>query len=322
MEAPPVPRVILALLALLGLAATVGCRHAPRHDSLVVALADGRAFVAEIDHPARARGAGVLLLGGGYAHDPGWSVPGTVEADGRTVALTISGEPHTDAPRLAAALTARGFVVMRASTVPMGSTRAAAVGFEEGVELAAAALRALRAQPGVARVYLVGHSLGATRAALIADADVAGIVCLAGAYLSYTADSPARLAAAAGGDPVARTAGVDLDSDGAISGWEAAGATLEPIAAPEFRPGVPWAIDRLRGLGTPVLAIFGGLDPISLHGPAVAGLPRAEVVYLAGLGHQLGEEAAGEEWPRVGPIAPKVVQMVAEWLDARDVNPD
>ncbi len=310
------------ILALLGLAMLSACGRAPRSAALSVQLGDGRAFVAELDRPPRARGAGVLLLGGGYAHDAAWSVPGSMESDGRTLALTINGEAHADAPLIASALTARGFVVMRASTVPLGSSEAAPVGFEESLALAAAALRELRAQPGVERVYLVGHSLGATRAALIADADVGAIVCLAGAYLSRTTASPRALAASALGDPASMAAGVDLDGDGVVSGWEGAAATLNASAASEFRPGVPWAIDRLRELGTPVLAVFGGLDPVSVHGPALAALPRAEVVYLAGLGHQLGEEAAGEEWALVGPISPKVVERIAGWLDARDVNPD
>lgn len=278
-----------------------------------VALESGSAFEARIERPVNPNGAGVLLLGGGSAHGVRWSMAGWVDSNGQRVRLTISGEEEADAPRLSRALAERGFVVMTSSTTPSGASQPTALGFEASVDAARGAMERLRQEEGVRRVYLVGHSLGATRAALIADRDVGGIVCLSGAYLSRTSASPRRLAANA---PL--VGGVDLDGDGVIRGWERAAAALERSDDAEFRPGTAWAIDRLSALGTPTLALFGGLDPISVHGPSLERLPNVEVEYLPLLGHQLGPEEDAEPWPLVGPIAPEVVERTVVWLDQLD----
>jgi len=306
-------------LLILFLALLTGCAGAGSR-TIALTIEDGRAFVGRVDAPARTSGAGVLLLGGGYAHDADWSVPGSVMHEGENVPLTINGEPHADAPALVRALTARGFVVVRTSTVPVAGGDMEPVPLAPSVELAAAALRALRAQRGVERVYLVGHSLGATRAALIADADVDGIVTLAGAYLSRTPESPRALSAAALASADAMASARDLDGDGVLRGWEAAAGTLIESDAPTFREGLDWPIDRLRGLGTPVLAIFGGLDPISVHGPTLSRLPNAEVVYVAGRGHNLGPESDEGPWGRVGPMDAGVVERLVDWLAQVDAE--
>lgn len=228
--------------------------------------------------------------------------------------------------------------------------------FPESVALTRAALAALREQPEVddARVALVGQSLGATRACQVADEGVVAMVFLAGAYLSTTSNPPRRLAAEAlnelgGLDPDAsgtvtraeldawRTvapgnaalppdfASIDRDGDGVLRGWEVAAARAmergragdeSMVSSKPTIGGGPWPAGVLGAMAMPVLAVFGGLDPMSYHGPwlerqAAGQPPRAiDVWYFADRGHQLGPERDG----LIGPIDPAVVERLADWL--------
>jgi hypothetical protein len=71
----------------------------------------------------------------------------------------------------------------------------------------------------------------------------------------------------------------DFDGDRVIRPWEAAaGAKLAQLeannptaldTAPIWRDNLPWPIDRAGALGIPWLALFGGLDNTSIHGPMI-----------------------------------------------------
>lgn len=301
--------------------------HATTHDAIV-------------HMPEQARSTGVLLIGGGMAHDEHWTVPGSHEHDGVVTTFTIDGKPKRDADALASALADAGFVVMQYSSIrtddPLHAkdpAMASPMGYEQSVEVARAALKTLRSQGGVKRVILIGHSLGATRACHIADDDVIGLGFLAGAYLSRTAARTSDVAqqaldAHAGHDGVLAAEqaaqldveSIDRDGDGLLRGWEVAAferdqaiseTGVDPLGEPDrehFRAALPWAWDVLREGDVPVLAIFGGLDTISLHGPMLETID-AEVVYLADRGHQLSVEEDG----LVGPMDEQVVQRVVTW---------
>jgi hypothetical protein len=299
-------------------------------------LADGvlRSYAARIDRPGpdAANGRAVLLLGGGLVTDMDWTVPGSVEQDGETLVLTSTGEATRDAETIGRALVDAGFVVMRWSSVhrddPVAREAGAGAGmpipFEDSVALGRAARDAFRARSPEARTKLaaVAHSLGAPRAAAIVDDGFVALVFLAGAYTSRTEQNPSALIRAVAGteDPH----GVDppdFDGDGVTRDWErAAQARLDgspPDAGrAELRPGVPWPVDVLESTRLPLLAVYGGVDPISVHAPWLErfarqrGLNRVRVEYRAGLGHQLGTEENG----RIGPIDPRVVALITGWL--------
>ncbi len=339
--------------------AAAGLASPPVARDFTFADEPGRRFDARITAPpTEARvGISVLLIGGGMAWDLGWTAPGSFTIDGKTTQVTINGQVHRDADTLAQALVERGLVVVQWGSIASDDVQgrsnpalARPIPFPESVELARAALKAAREQPEVdrERVVLVGHSLGAARAARIADDGVVGLVALAGAYLGATDRSPTKLAAEAvkdagsadaNGDSLIsrdefpawkdadpRRAGIewvnmDRDGDGFARGWELAAADRlthpgDPLAIDPGRPefaGGPWPLDILRTRKLPTLAIFGGLDPISVHGPilelAGARGARIEVAYVPQRGHQLGEEADG----RFGPLDRAVAARVATW---------
>lgn len=204
------------------------------------------------------------------------------------------------------------------------------------------------------RLILLAHSLGATRACQFADDGVIGMVFLAGAYLSRLEGTPSEVCAAELArypgldtdgsatitaaefdawrtDPaharevVWTFATADKDRDGLLRPWEIAGAriasqlTSDPAAGfspkPELRPGCGWPSDILKDHHTPTLAIFGGLDPMSIHGPILehASLDNVRIEYIPARGHQLSPE----ENHLIGPIDPKVVERIVEWARQR-----
>ena len=78
---------------------------------------------------------------------------------------------------------------------------------------------------------------------------------------------------------------------------------------------LPWPSDQLASNNAPMLAIWGGRDEISYHGPLLEELGRRRDLrlatrYFAGLGHNLGPM----EGERTGPIDPEVVSAVVQWL--------
>ncbi len=290
-------------------------------------LADGvtRSYAARIDRPEPGSGTGraVLLLGGGLVTDMDWTVPGAIEQDGREIILTTTGRATRDGETIGRALVDAGFVVMRWSSIHRddpaeGTGTGTPIPFEDSVTLARAARDAFRAHAPEARSRLsvVAHSLGAIRATTIADDGFGALVFLAGAYTSRTDQNPSTLIR--GVDDMDAP---DFDGDGTVRDWErAARARLEGTPPdserPEARPGIAWPSDVLESTRLPTLAIYGGLDPMSVHGPWLdrfareRGLEGVRVVYRAGLGHQLSAEDNG----RIGPIDPEVVALIAGWL--------
>lgn len=205
------------------------------------------------------------------------------------------------------------------------------------------------------RVALVGHSLGATRACHIADDGVIAIVALSGANLSTIRGRPFELndralKVAAEGD-VERNGSIDAgeyqmwgqrsdatslylagfiemdrDRDNVLRGWELAAQTaiadlsrgrtdvLETSA--ELRPGLAWPSEVLLKHERPALVLYGGLDPMAVHGPLLErsirerGATHITVEYLKDLNHQLAPEFG--LW--TGPIDPGAAGRVAAWL--------
>lgn len=280
---------------------------------------------AELDN-----GWAVMLFSGGLSADLDWTVPGAYEADGRTRRLTIDGEATRDGLTLAQGLRAAGFTVLRYSSVREGDALRArspvlaeAVGFPATVTMAEAAWASLVSRAGVepGRVLVVGHSLGAARGVLTTDGEAAGYVFLAGAYVTPTDVAPARLAREAGAEPTEEP-GEDYDRSGAVVGWERAAArairTGSVRTGARWRVGgasLAWPIDVLAGGGAPVLAVWGGEDATSYHGPVLERLlgDRVETVYLPGLGHNLGPVEDG----RSGAIDAGVARRVVAWCAER-----
>lgn len=166
---------------------------------LTFSTAEGYEFDARIVlPPARERnGYGVLLMGGGIGNDLNWTAPGSLEYGGEVHQMTISGEAHADAPRLANAFARRGFTVMHWSTIRRDDPKRDAWPYEatiytmsDQVEHAMAALGAFRAQGlfDADHVILVAHSLGCVRAVNIAadDRGIAGLVLMSAAQLTRT----------------------------------------------------------------------------------------------------------------------------------------
>ena len=157
-------------------------------------------FKAKIYRPEskKRNGFAVLMIGGGYGNDLDWSVPGKIKTRTGERALTISGKSHADAPVIAKMLTESGFVVMHYSTIPVCKQNPlrdskALEAFDQArlFELSKTALQKLREKEGVAndKIVLLGHSLGAVRAANLAASNqgIAGMILLAAAQLTRTA---------------------------------------------------------------------------------------------------------------------------------------
>lgn len=236
--------------------------------------------------------------------------------------------------------------------------------FEEDIERftadAAAAVAAMRRRPDIdgSRIAMVGQSQGGVVAPAVAAADpaIATIVMIAGSvgdglpYLQRAllsqmtvagvpeaAARPAADAAAAllraridGGDAATiaalRSAVVGRFEAAGFSRAQADGA-LALIDTPEA-----WKADKLRSasdlraLRMPVLAVFGGKDPLvvaSAEAPAaraaLANNRDARVVVLEGLSHWFQEGAVTgrqEEMAALGPNlgSPRLVALVGDWL--------
>jgi predicted esterase len=141
-------------------------------------------FIEKPDASAR-NGWAVMLLGGGLGTDIDWTVPGL---------MTLDGHPTRDARTLSGAMLDAGFTVLRWQAIRRDDPKHAqdplmmdVAGFENTVEQALMAWKVFRAQAGMPnnRVFLVGHSLGARRAAILLEKNdtFAGLVTLAGASL-------------------------------------------------------------------------------------------------------------------------------------------
>ncbi len=141
---------------------------------------------------------GILMMGGGVGNDLNWTVPGFLSSGGRKQQITLSGEPHADAPRYAEALVKSGFAVMHFTTIRRGDPKRNAWPVEmtlyspqELLGFCRAALAKFRAAGVCAgeNVFLLGHSMGAARATQIAAVDdrIRGLILLAPAQVTRTA---------------------------------------------------------------------------------------------------------------------------------------
>ena len=215
--------------------------------------------------PEQRNGYGVLLMGGGIANDLNWTVPGSLRMGDRVQQVTISGEPHEDATRIAESLVERGYVVAHWSTIRRDDPKRDKWPYEATtypilvmIEHARAALRAFRNRRlfDENRPVLLGYSLGGHRAVVIASTDrgIAELVLLAPAQFTRTGPDD-------GGRNVHREQvqglmlAIDLDGDGESSRdefetWSATASPAEALGALRFddldfddgRGLVPWEL--------------------------------------------------------------------------------
>lgn len=297
---------------------------------------NGWEYDGRIELPAEGKrnGWGVMLLGGGLGSPIDWEIPGI---------MTLDGQPTRDADTIARALLDAGFTVMRWHSIRRGDPIRAKdplmmdpPTFPQTVDQARKAFDAFREKNvvPVERMFLLGHSLGARRAAILIDEhpSIPGVVMLAGASLlasdlekAKSIVSKAR-ADAASANPVMdpTTAALRALSE-RLDDWKPAASTDRD------RHGHRWAADVLLERRTPLLAIVGELDErwyleaLLLEARMRKdGRERATFTYLAGLGHQLGPEVTGDVThpqhgviaaSRTGPIEPRVVREIVAWLN-------
>lgn len=285
----------------------------------------------------------VVLLGGGSVTDEDWTVPGSFvdPHSGQELVFTVDGEDTRDALAIARALVDRGYVVWRWSSVHADDAlhaespaMAEPLRFADGVELTNTMVaRFLGETERLEGAVLVGHSLGANRGirAGAADDRVRGFVFLAGARLTSLPEVPSALSERAIADRNADGNGDgvlsgdelmpehvrrwDVDGDGVVRGWEIAGVEAARAGGwPEGGRGSQ--LEPLLSSGKPALALFGGLDAMSVHGPVLAmeaeraGSP-VDVEYAADRGHQLSVERDG----MCDDIDGAVIERVAAWID-------
>ncbi|MFG1610569.1 alpha/beta hydrolase [Actinoplanes sp. NPDC049265] len=240
-------------------------------------------------------------------------------------------------PALAAALAERGIATYRYDRRGAGDTPGDwhRVGFHQNRLDASAALRALRARPGISSVAVAGHSEGAVHAAtLAAHDDVAAAVLLAGyarpgrdAFrwqgASLVAHLPAPLRAVAG--RLAPFAARRLE--------RVATSTADVVRVGPSRLNARWFREQLAhdpradlaAIRVPLLAITGDsdlqVDPGDLD--VIARLvPHAETRRVPRLTHLLREDPGRPSplaYPRLlrRPTDPALLAAVATWLGAR-----
>lgn len=364
-------------------ASSNGTLHTESH-ALTFTDPDGRVYDALLSVPDSAHWNRhtALLLGGGTVTDMHWTVPASVEYQGRPIPLTTTGEPTRDADTIAAALVSAGFAVMQYSSIRRADVDAIDepaladyIPYATSRDIAVAALAALRDQPGIipSNIVLVGHSLGGARALQIAATDpgICALVLLASAYASRLGVRPSLAAEetieALKKHGLDADAGIpryvfnakhallpppldkmhfdtlDRDDDETLRRWEIAAAIVlahldagdtSDLTDATDLDGAPFPADVLTPAfdrHIPTLAIFGGLDTMSVHAPLLArtAASRAEhgegflsVVVLAHLGHDLGPVRPRDNAELIpiagafltGPIDPGVPDLIARWL--------
>jgi dienelactone hydrolase len=242
---------------------------------------------------------------------------------------------------LALGLASQGVAVLRYDKRTFAHARALAgqrVTLDvEVIDDALAALTAARAVPGAdpTRVFVVGHSLGATVAPEIAERDgrVAGAVLLAPAGRPIAAVTLEQLdflaaRAQAAGQP---TAPYDL-LRGQLRDLSARRLPADSVVlgAPAWywydlddrRP-----LDRARSSRIPLLAVFGGRDyqvtapDVAAWRAALAGRPGAAVEVRPALNHLLvpgeGPSSPEEYQARPGHVERELVERIARWVQAQ-----
>lgn len=295
---------------------------------------DGR---IELPPAQRRNGSAVMMLGGGLGSPIEWTVPGI---------MTLDGQPTRDADTITKALLDAGFIVMRWQAIRRGDPQHAedpimmeVPPFPQTIEQARKAYAAFREKKVVPddRIFLLGHSLGARRAAILLEENpkTPGLIMLAGASLI-----PSDLEAAR---KIVGEAEKAIRSPNIVVGgrFESAAQVIDErrsewfkeFAGTKDKHGYRWPADVIAELKTPTLLLVGTLDERWLvESYMFTSYLRREgakdftwKVY-PGLGHQLGAEVAGPvEYKdmgviansRTGPIDPQVVKEIVEWLRHR-----
>lgn len=207
---------------------------------------------------------------------------------------------------------------------------------EEVIDDALAAIELLRKTPGVdpQRVFLLGHSLGAWAAPLIAEEDkrLAGVILMAAPARPiedlYVEQMRYLLPMQMGTTQAAREKLAEAEREAA-----AVKRIRETGEGPETALGAPrgyWL--SLRGLdplaaaarqSTPVLVLHGSRDyqvtetDFSLWRKALAGRPQATLKQYPALNHlfQPGEgKSRPEEYQRPGHVASEVIEDLCRWV--------
>ncbi len=201
---------------------------------------EGWTYDGRIEMPAeeRRRPWAVMLLGGGLGSDIDWQLPGI---------LTIEGQSTYDAATISRALLDEGFVVMRWNAIRCGDALHAAdplmmdapklpQTFDQ-VRRALAAFRTHKVVPDD-HIFLLGHSLGGRRAAILLEENpkLPGVVMMAGAQLLPSNFDVAERIASETSDKFKKA---DVNSDGYLNADEFEGAKKSTIvavaASAEFR---------------------------------------------------------------------------------------
>ncbi len=276
----------------------------------------------------------VMLLGGGLGTAIDWDVPGI---------MTLDGNPTRDADTIANALLKRGYVVMRWHAIHRDDKLFAGDGFmmetvkpAQTVEQARKAMAAFRAKKVVPddHIFLLGHSLGAARAADLIDQhkDAPGIVMLAGASLIPTDLETVKKIASESTENKSKEPHESVVR--ALA--ENRKKWIKPISETKTRLGTRWPVEVLIENKTPTLLMVGSDDERWLvESYAVtdtlrqANHPDYTWKVVEGAGHQLGPEEVAEVTyqdhgvianSKVGPINEAVVNEVVNWIESRRVR--
>lgn len=329
---------VLILLVSAARAASAGAPPSPGPDAPVPAYVKAGAFVER-----------EVTVGAGE-----WAVPGTLAmptGPGPVPAIvlvhgsgphdrdeTIGGaKPFRD---LAQGLASRGIAVLRYEkrTKAHGARLANWVPTLEGevIDDAAAAARLLLATPGVdvARVFVVGHSLGGTVAPRVAKAEprVAGIVSLAGATRppwTLVLEQIAHLEAVGAADAAtAARLRADMERIARVARGEAPDPKTPVMGVPTsywLAWGAVKPAEEAAALGKPVLALRGARDyqvgpaDQDLWEKALAGKPNGAARTLPGLNHLFVEGegvSTPAEYAKPGHVAPAVLDAIAGFVGA------
>lgn len=187
---------------------------------------DGLRFDARIERAdgAEPNGWSVMLIGGGSITDIDWTIYPRVNDGGTAREFTIDGTPTKDAESIARELRSRGYTVLRSSSIHKDDPSHAAdpaqadhQPFDATADHTRAAFRAFEQHAGFERgkVILVGHSLGAARAAAVIrdETGIAGLVAISGAEIARSGWKNAELRERVKTD----LAGMDSDASGGVS---------------------------------------------------------------------------------------------------------
>lgn len=277
--------------------------------------------------------AAVILFSGGLTTDLHWTTPGFYTQGNTIHTLTIDARDIHDSDTIAQALLNAGLAVARYSSIHKDDKQhlfspvlADPMTYPDTLALAQLAQSTARQELKIdpERTFALAHSLGAPRAIETMPDPCAGFILIAGAYMSPTTTSPRSIIAQDHHPDHPR----DIDHSGTIDPFES--AAIAAIESDSYRTSeratlhnheYDFAPDTLLTSTTPVLAIWGSLDPTSYHGPILQHLydqsddpDRLTTIYHPDLGHTLGPI---DEKKRVGPIDQDVIDSIVRWITAR-----